>query len=93
MVRDISKGRYLLRGHTQACYKDPFTIFTYRGFFFILISVAYNVNKQGKLLHVAVRAQSTSNIVKTIPSCTAIVISQNNSAYSQCVSMYLSTLC
>ena len=37
--------------HTQACYKDsePFTIFTYRGFsFLLLISVAYHVNKRGK---------------------------------------------
>lgn len=31
IVRDVSKGRYLFVG-TQAAYKDPFTIFTYKGF-------------------------------------------------------------
>lgn len=35
MVRDISKGRYLLRWHTQACYKDPFTTFTFIGVFLL----------------------------------------------------------
>lgn len=54
--------------HTQACYKDsePFTIFTYRVFFFFLISVAYNVNKQGKPLYVAITARSISGTSKNI---------------------------
>lgn len=63
--------------HTQACYKDsePFTIFTYRVFFFFLISVAYNVNKQEKLLYVAVTAHSISGTSKNIKKLHQAVLS------------------
>lgn len=55
MVRDISKGRYLLRWHTGLLQRPIHHIYL-KVFFFFLISVAYNVNKQGKLLYVAVTA-------------------------------------
>lgn len=73
MVRDISKGRYLLRWHTHRLVTktqnhSPYLLIGV--FFLFLISVAYNVNKQGKPLYVAATAQSISGTSKNIKNYT-----------------------
>lgn len=69
MVRDISKGSYLLRWHTHRLVTKTCPLYLLIGVFF-LISMAYNVNKQRKPLYVAVTALSISGTSKILKNYT-----------------------
>ena len=84
--------------HTQACYKDSFTIFTvvigvfFLSFFF-LISVAYNVNKQKETArcgcHSPINLWNKQDIHKTHRVRLSFVIEKQQSVLYVCVDTFL----